>query len=135
AIKGAGGFELVCDARRAEVVAKLRRRKHSPHAPLPVLFGDERQLAGAARVTPAELAALRSPAAPIVLVEKRDDAPLAEVAPDCAWLGAMLPGSPLHQLLADALAAPLVCTGGNMAGEPRCSDDGDSCARLGALAD
>jgi hydrogenase maturation protein HypF len=135
ALKGIGSYQLLCAAGRPEVVAKLRLRKRRPSQPFAVLFADERKVTAATRASEAELEALRSPAAPIVLVNKLEGALPAEVAPEDAWLGAMLPSSALHQLVADAVGTPLVCTAANLPEEPMCSDDAEAIARLGAMAD
>lgn len=149
ALQGVGGFQLLVDATRPEAVAGLRRRKRRPAKPFALLVGDPAWLEGAVRIGAAELEALRSPAAPIVLLRRRDggaapaDAARAggeqrvceAVAPGSPSLGVMLPASPLHQLLVEAAGRPLVATSGNPSGEPLCTDPREARQRLGAIAD
>lgn len=141
ALKGLGGFHLMCDAGDDAVVAELRRRKGREAKPFAVMVGD---LAGAARVGrigDAERAALTQPAQPIVLIARHTDAPLAAaVAPGLGEVGVMLPTTPLHHLLFDALQAIdgpkfLVATSANPGGEPLVIDDDDARRRLGTIAD
>jgi hydrogenase maturation protein HypF len=47
----------------------------------------------------------------------------------------MLPYTPLHHLLLDAVGAPIVLTSGNVSDEPIAYEDADARARLGAIAD
>ncbi len=62
---------------------------------------------------------MRAPERPIVLVPQRADSCLSPaLAPGLAELGALLPYSPLHDLIAGAFAGPLVATSGNLSGEP-----------------
>ncbi|MFC9789513.1 carbamoyltransferase HypF [Rhodococcus sp. NPDC127528] len=144
AVKGIGGFHLVCDATSASAVARLRTRKHRPAKPFAVMARDMSVAARAGRVTAAEGELLRTPARPIVLVRKPERGAVAEeVAPDIDELGLMLPYSPLHQLLFDpvpgddAPAPPelLVMTSGNLSGEPLCFENADARSRLGDVAD
>ncbi len=136
ALKGVGGWQLVVDATREAAVAELRRRKHREARPFAVLFCDLEAVARTCLLDGAERAALVGPAAPIVLVRSRSPSGLAaSVAPTSRLTGAMLPASPLHLLLAQDAARPLVCTSGNLSDEPLCVDDGDARDRLGALAD
>ena len=135
ALKGAGGFQLLTDARNAAAIARLRERKHRPHKPLAVMFADLAALRAACRVSPAEQALLTSPAAPIVLLDRSSDALPASLAPGNPRLGAMLPSTPLHALLLDALGFPVVATSGNASGEPLCADNEDALARLSGIAD
>jgi hydrogenase maturation protein HypF len=139
ALKGVGGYQLVCSATRASSVATLRARKHRPDKPFAVLFSSVDQVRAHGVVSGSDEQLLRSPEAPIVLVPRRDAAvgtPLAaDVARSTGWIGAMLPASPLHRLLVDGHGGPLVCSSGNRAEEPICHDDADALSRLAALAD
>ena len=136
AVRGVGGYHLMCDARNATAVTRLRRRKCRPHKPLAVLL--PRALAAGLPFTPETAEALRGPVAPIMLVPAAALAPLGlapAVAPGLAEVGLMLPCSPLHELLAEAFGGPLVTTSGNVSGEPMLTEPDEAEARLGAVAD
>jgi hydrogenase maturation protein HypF len=139
AAKGVGGYHLICDASNSAAVAALRARKRRPDKPLGVMFPLDAgltALARAALLDPRLVALLRDPVRPIVLVRKREPSTLApEIAPGCSEIGAMLPYSPLHQLLLADFGAPLVATSGNVSGEPVLTDNTAAEARLGAIAD
>ncbi len=141
AVKGIGGYHLMCDARNAEAVSALRRRKHRPHKPFAVMF----PLAGRdglarvrdfARISADEGRLLASPARPIVLLKRREHTKLAEgIAPNLGEIGVFLPYSPLHQLLLQAFDGPLVATSGNISGEPVLTDNAEAERRLRRIAD
>jgi len=135
ALKGLGGFQLVVDATRADAVARLRARKHRPHKPLAVMVRDLDAAAALARVSQAEAALLRSPAAPIVLLESRPGTLPSGIAPGLREVGLLLPTTPLHHLLLRAVDVPLVCTSGNLTDEPICTDNAEAMERLGGVAD
>ena len=133
AVKGLGGYHLACDARDERAVARLRGRKHRDEKPFALLTSDPDDLC---HVSPAERTLLESRERPIVLLRRRHDAAVADaVAPRSAWLGVMLPYSPLHHLLAADFAGPLVLTSGNLSDEPIAFDDDDARRRLGGIAD
>lgn len=136
ALQGVGGFQLLVDATNAAAVARLRRRKRRPSKPFALLVAEAEALAPFCVIDAAERRALADPAAPIVLLRRRlaaTDA-LPGVAPGSPSLGAMLPASPLHLLLARAFGGPLVATSGNPSGEPLCIDPAEAVRRLGACA-
>ncbi|WP_028456416.1 carbamoyltransferase HypF [Chitinilyticum litopenaei] len=70
AIKGLGGFHLVCDARNVDAVARLRERKHREEKPFAVMAANTASLAGIAVVHEHERNWLESAARPIVLLNK-----------------------------------------------------------------
>ena len=136
AVKGVGGFHLMTDATDEVAVAELRRRKHREQKPLAVMFHDLTMLRRWAVVSDAAKNLLQSPHGPIVLVPRRPQAVLAAgVAPGNPWIGALLPSSPLHLLLLERLARPLVATSANLSDEPLCTDDDEARQRLAGIAD
>lgn len=136
ALKGLGGYQLVCDATAAEAVATLRRRKHRPVKPFAVMVPDLSWARKLADLDPTEEALLTSAAHPIVLADALLGVPLAaEVHPGTDQIGLFLPYTPLHHLLLHDLDRPLVVTSGNLSDEPIAHTDPDALARLGAIAD
>lgn len=136
AIKGVGGFHLACSATDEGAVARLRERKRRGNKPFAVMVASVAQAQALAALTVEEAATLASRERPILLVRRRLDsrAPLApSVAPGLDVIGLMLPYSPLHELLAEAM--PLVMTSGNLAEEPIEIDNDEARTRLAPLAD
>lgn len=136
AIKGIGGFHLACDAGDEAAVSRLRTRKGRYHKPFALMARDINVVRDYCRVSETEAELLSSPAAPIVLLERRQGIPLApSVAPSQVSLGFMLPYTPLHHLLLADWERPLVMTSGNRIEEPQCIDNREAAARLQPLAD
>jgi len=139
AVKGIGGYHLLCDAASSLAVATLRLRKRRPDKPLAVMFPFQPGLAAlrrAAVLDPTHEAMLRDPIRPVVLIPKNFAYNLApEIAPSSREIGAMLPYSPLHHLLLEDFGAPLVATSGNVSGEPVMTDNAMAEACLAAVAD
>jgi hydrogenase maturation protein HypF len=141
AVKGVGGYHLVCDAGNDAAVRRLRERKRRPHKPLAVMFplcGADGLDAVRQHLAPDAItaAALTDPTRPIVLVPKREPFALsAALAPGLSELGAFLPYSPLHHQLLAALDRPIVATSGNISGEPVITDNAEAQQRLAAVAD
>lgn len=141
AAKGVGGYHLLCDAGDEAAVRRLRERKRRPDKPLAVLAPSLDYVVAAAEPEACELELLNSPLRPIVLMRKRLAVPagtrsLAEsIAPGLQEIGWMLPYSPLHHLLAESFAAPLVATSGNISGEPVLTEAAEVEARLSHVAD
>ena len=139
AMRGVGGFHLLCDARSPAAVARLRGRKRREEKPFAVMFPGMEQVRAACGVSPLEERMLASPEAPIVLLMRRRDVEpglLADgVAPGNPQVGAMLPYSPLHHLLLRRTGFPLVATSGNLSDEPICTGNGEALERLADIAD
>ena len=141
AIKGVGGYHLVCDATNDEAVTALRERKHRPDKPLAVMFpirGEDGLDAVRDCLQPDEIAAqaIRDPARPIVLARKKVNHLLSELlAPGLGELGVFLPYSPLHHQLLAAYGKPIVATSGNISGEPVITDNREAQERLAGVAD
>jgi hydrogenase maturation protein HypF len=139
AIKGLGGFHLVCDATNPVVVSELRERKLRVDKPFALMILDVETIENHCFVEDAERELLKSAARPIVLLNRRPDSPIAkECAPGQDTLGVMLPYTPLHYLLlekSNSFPEALVMTSGNISEEPIATDNDEARQRLGALAD
>lgn len=151
AVKGLGGFHLVCDADNAVAIATLRARKARAAKPLAAMVANLASAHDRAILTESEAAWLAAPERPIVLVRPRPDSttPLPGIAPGMAWIGLMLPSTPLHHLLFHRLAGSpegmewldrpqrdmLVCTSANPGGEPLVMQDAEAVERLAGIAD
>jgi hydrogenase maturation protein HypF len=153
AVKGIGGFHLMCDARNADAVARLRQRKHRDGKPFALMVANPASAALVAEVDGLSSKLLCESSRPIVLMPMRADAAriglASDVAPGLATIGVMLPYAPLHHLLFHAAAgAPsgcawrdepldfvLVATSANPRGEPLVAADAEAQARLGGIAD
>ena len=141
AVKGIGGYHLVCDAGNENAVRRLRQRKRRPHKPLAVMFpvaGNDGLDVARRHVSleENEAALVAGPVRPIVLARRRTDCRLApSVAPGLSEIGVFLPYSPLHQLLLDAIAGPVVATSGNISGEPVLTGNDEALRRLSDIAD
>lgn len=136
ALLGVGGFQLLALACDEAAVRRLRARKHRPEKPLALCVRDAEAASRLVTLRAGERAALASPAGPIVLARRRPGAEVApSVAPGLAWLGVMLPATPLHRLLLEDLGRSLVVTSGNRAGEPLSTTLDDAREALAGVAD
>lgn len=139
AVKGLGGYQLACDATSAPAVRRLRERKHREAQPFAVMFETFDAVQRVCEVNAVERQLLEGAVRPIVLLTRRADrggsALAEEVAPGIALVGAMLPTTPLHQLLLRAAGGPLVMTSGNRSGAPTIAGDATALDELGAVAD
>ncbi len=151
AVKGLGGYHLVCDATNERAVARLRLRKQRPRKPLAVMVASLKAAEQRFAVNDTEAALLISAAAPIVLLKSDDskqvlpdetcsscmsDTPLAaSVTCGLTEVGVMLPSTPVQHLLMRAVGKPLVMTSGNISEEPIIGDDGLAQSLLGEVAD
>lgn len=142
AVKGIGGYHLACAVNDDTAIALLRHRKGRRDKPFAVLVRDLDVARRFADLDTTDAAVLTSPARPVVLLQRRSDAPIAAgVAPGNPLIGLMLPYTPIHHLLLARVpgaktAAPdaIVLTSANRSGEPICYSDDDA-KRLPALAD
>jgi pyruvate/2-oxoglutarate dehydrogenase complex dihydrolipoamide acyltransferase (E2) component/tRNA A37 threonylcarbamoyladenosine synthetase subunit TsaC/SUA5/YrdC len=135
AVKGLGGFHLMVDAGNAAAVERLRRSKPRRDKPFALMVRD---LAAARRLVEVDeqaAALLTSAEAPIVLLPRRADAPVAAtVAPGNPMLGVMLAYTPLHHLLLDVLARSETGQSGETADALARSETGQSGEAADVLA-
>ncbi|MRI82802.1 MAG: carbamoyltransferase HypF [Epsilonproteobacteria bacterium] len=121
AIKGVGGFHLVCDATREEAVGKLRSRKGRARKPFAVMFKSLEAIREYGRVSETEAALITSQERPIVILKAKRE--LADVAPGIDRLGVFLPYSPIYYLLFSLIDTPLVVTSANISDTPIIKDE------------
>ena len=137
AVKSLGGYHLACDALNNKAVNTLRKRKDRPHKPLAVMARDIETARKYALLRKAEENLITSAMRPIVLLIKKELVP-DTIAPGNAYVGIMLPYTPLHYLLFSGLNSPLrmlVMTSGNRIDEPICSNEKDALSKLSGIAD
>ncbi len=145
ALKGIGGFHLLCNARRPEAVARLRERKQRDGKPFAVMVANAASVACVARPSADEMRLVEDRAAPIVLMEAKPGL-AAGVAPGLSHVGVFLAYAPPHHLVFAALSggdyrpgrfvdAALVATSANPGGEPLITDDTEASRRLEGIAD
>ena len=135
AIKGLGGYHLACDAFDAEVVARLRRLKRREAKPFALMTRSVEVVRRYCSVDGEEHRQLASVEGPIVLLRADGPRRLPDaVAPGLRTLGFMLPTTPLHLLICEAMDKPLVMTSGNLSDEPPIIDDDEARRKLAGVA-
>jgi hydrogenase maturation protein HypF len=136
AIKGLGGYHLVCDAMNDGAVRRLRERKQREERPLAVMFPDIDSVKKEADLNQFEERALNSVERPIVILNKKKGTGMADsVSPDNDTIGAFLPYTPLHHLIISRLNKAVVATSANLSDEPIVKDEDDAVKRLSDVAD
>lgn len=141
AVKGVGGFHLVCDATNAQAVTALRRRKLRPTKPFAVMTKDLETAKREVRMKEGAEALLTGWQKPIVLLPRKEGGRIcSETAPGCPNLGIFLPYAPIQCLLFDfddGIRMPdcLVMTSGNTSGAPICRDDAEAKEMIAPFCD
>ncbi|MGL2650045.1 carbamoyltransferase HypF [Helicobacter pylori] len=124
ALKGLGGFALLCDARNFQTIERLRLLKNRPLKPFALMFKDLNAAKQHAFLNALECESLNSVSAPILLARKKPDTQLApNIAKNSPFYGVILPYTPLHALLLDLLDSPIVFTSANFNSLPLASDE------------
>ena len=141
AVKGTGGFHLVCDARSDAALRILRERKGRVDKPFAVMCRDLKTAKSLVEINESEEKLLTSKERPIVLLRKKPNDLSENIAPNNHFLGVMLPYSPLHFLLLNSIDKKyrnldvLVMTSGNFSNEPIVKDNAEALEKLSNLAD
>ncbi|MCW9024037.1 MAG: carbamoyltransferase HypF [Gammaproteobacteria bacterium] len=141
ALKGIGGYHLICDASNDLVVSTLRQRKHRPDKPFAIMFPLQGQdgLDGIRKhveIDSQSEALLTGPIHPVVLLPIYNYGQLSkQLAPGLDHLGVFLPYSPLHQLIVNDFNGAIVATSANISGEPVITDNDEAEQRLSSIAD
>lgn len=127
AVKGLGGFHLMCDAGNATAVKNLRRIKNRKTKPLALMARDIMALSRVAHIKPGERSMILSPRRPIVLLKKKKNIP--HIAPHLDEMGIMLPYTPLHHLLLDKIDL-IVATSSNQKDAPIMTEENEGIDEL-----
>ncbi len=126
ALKGLGGFALLCDGRNFQTIERLRLLKNRPLKPFALMFKDLNTAKQHAFLNALECESLNSTSTPILLARKKPDTPLApNIAKNSPFYGVILPYTPLHALLLDLLDFPIVFTSANFSSLPLASDEAE----------
>ncbi|PDX05169.1 carbamoyltransferase HypF [Helicobacter pylori] len=124
ALKGLGGFALLCDGRNFQTIERLRLLKNRPLKPFALMFKDLNTAKQHAFLNELECESLSSASAPILLARKKPNTQLApNIAKNSPFYGVILPYTPLHALLLDLLDFPIVFTSANFSSLPLASDE------------
>ncbi|EMH33569.1 carbamoyltransferase HypF [Helicobacter pylori] len=124
ALKGLGGFALLCDARNFKTIERLRLLKNRPLKPFALMFKDLNSAKQHAFLNELECESLNSVSTPILLARKKPNVKLApNIAKNSPFYGVILPYTPLHALLLDLLDSPIVFTSANFNSLPLASDE------------
>lgn len=136
AIKGLGGFNLVCDGKNGNSISLLRKRKKRTNKPLAVMMKDIDTVKKYCSLNKKEEELIKSNKRPIIILKKLNNFNLpANLAPNNKSLGVMLPYTPLHYLLFDNTLDTLVMTSANISGEPMIYINDDAISKLTDIVD
>lgn len=134
AVKGLGGFHLVCDATNFEVLERLRSLKNRPFKPFAVMCKDINMACNIANLDKYQKELLDGIEMPIVICNSKDK--LAKnVAPNLNKIGIFLANTGVHLLLFEYLDCPVVATSANISSEPILYRFEDLYNKLGHIID
>ncbi len=134
ALKGMGGFHIICDAKNDKAIQKLRERKNRPTKPFAVMFKNLEQIKQNAILTLKEEKILLSREKPITLVKTKSSLS-SLIAPNIDRIGCFIAYTPLHILLFDSLDNPIIATSANLSGEPIIRFKEEIIQKLGKVVD
>lgn len=136
AIKGMGGFHLVCDATNQETIKTLREKKNRPTKPFAVMFKSLEDIKEHTTLSKKEKEVIISKEKPIVIVNKNENRKICEeVASNINRLGVMIAYTPLHILLFRYLNNPIIATSANLKDEPIIKSFEDISSKLSNVVD
>ncbi|WP_245553070.1 carbamoyltransferase HypF [Brevibacillus massiliensis] len=139
AVKGIGGFHLMCDATQESAIARLRAKKRRLRKPFAIMAKDMETIESYFDVNEREREVLKSRHGLILLLRPNTAGeqllPVEQLAPGYQRLGVMLPYSPLHHLLFSVDRKFMVATSGNRNGQPIALTNLDARTQLKDIAD
>jgi hydrogenase maturation protein HypF len=130
AVKGMGGYFLMCDALNNEGVVELRQKKHRDEKPFAVMFRDVEAIKEFCFLDADEEKEIVSWRRPILILRQKKLLSQS-VSSGLKTTGAMLPYMPLHYLLFKKIKTPaVVLTSGNISDDPIIIDDTEAEKKL-----
>lgn len=135
AIKGLGGFHLVCDATNEIAVQTLRDRKNRKTKPLALMMKDLDTVQKHCYVNNKEKEILIGNKKPILILNKKQTSLPSNISFNNNTLGIMLPYTPLHYLLFDKELEVIVMTSANISGVPIIYNNEKAVNNLNTIAD
>jgi hydrogenase maturation protein HypF len=134
ALKGVGGYHLLCDATNEDAIRRLRERKKRVSKPFAVMVKDIEMAHKLAKIDKMEEEILTSKERPIVLLDAYENRLPSIVSPNISRIGLFLPYTPIHLLILQKLNRPLIATSANISDEPIATDF-ESVKRLSGIYD
>ncbi|RZD16031.1 MAG: carbamoyltransferase HypF [Candidatus Acididesulfobacter guangdongensis] len=134
AVKGIGGFHIMCDAANENAVNRLRIIKNRPEKPFAVMFKNISEVLKYAEATEYEINLLNSKERPIVLL-KYHGGLAKNINCTLTAIGAFLPYTPIQHIIFSIVNIPIIATSGNISDEPIISDDDEALLKLGSSVD
>lgn len=149
ALKGLGGYQLICDARNENAILKLRKRKNREAKPFAIMVANLSSAEHIVELCENAKNLLMSKERPVVLLREKTKFLPETIAPGLSHLGIMLPCTPLHYLLFNTFAgspdgcqwleenqaAVLIVTSANLGGNPLIIDEDAAQSELKNIAD
>lgn len=139
AVKGIGGYLLICDAANRESIRRLRNYKQRPSKPFALMYPDVEMLRSDVLLSAVEEEILRDPSAPVLILQLKENASsnicLSEIAPGLNQVGVMLPYVPVYELLLSAYNKPVIATSANISSSPIVYEDEETVEELSKMSD
>ena len=134
ALKGVGGYHLLCDATNDDAIKRLRDKKSRPFKPFAVMVASIDEAKELAHISKQEQKQLTSKRRAVVILKAKKSKLSSLVAPNITKIGIFLAYTPLHLLLLKALKLPLVATSANISKEPIAKNK-DEVSKLNGIYD
>ncbi len=139
AVKGIGGYLLICDAANRESIRRLRNYKQRPSKPFALMYPDVEMLRSDVLLSAVEEETLTAPSAPVLILQLKENASsnicFSEIAPGLNQVGVMLPYAPVYELLLSAFTKPVIATSANISSSPIVYEDEEAVEQLNKMAD
>ncbi|MDF2613791.1 MAG: carbamoyltransferase HypF [Clostridia bacterium] len=135
AVKGLGGFHLICDGTSYKAAETLRHRKHRKTKPLALMMKNLGTVRKYCCLNTKEEEILLGNKKPILLLKKKNELLPYNISFDNHYLGIMLPYTPLHSMLFDETLSVLIATSANHSGMPMLFRNEEALGELADIAD